>query len=554
VKQSIISNNRKEVMMRGRIVFILTMVALLFSLSVGSTQADPPGGELVIVLSSMDREIIIPSLNGNVTEHQVWNPLVDFLVYIDTKTGEPIPGLAKSWSISEDYKTYTFKIREGVKFAEGWGEFTSADAKFSIENARQSKTAGQYWEETIKDIDASDPYTLVLHLKVPRWDLLLSRFPNMPCFVPMLCKKYVESVGLKEANRHPIGTGPYKLHERRVGDFIKFEYRPIEHWRVKNPGFKYITAKVVPDEATRVAMLRSREADIIPISMDSVPMIEKEKGLRILEVPNAQMYWIVLADQALPENENFAPVLPWEADYRDAKSWERAKKVRKALNLAVNRKEIADTIFRGLAQPVYVPYFFPGQPWTDPSWKIPYDPERARQLLAEAGYPKGFEMTMYLVKHSGRPENAAVGEVVASYWEQNLGLKVNRRPIDFSTFKPMMGARKVNAAWTYGLGPIGAELSFPLGNCGPSYARYNIWLDHPWFDKAIEDVLVTCDTEKRHKLEKEIGQFFYDNSVSVALVSKSGLYGVSQKVGKWPVIPGSQWMGMNWASITFSGQ
>src|SRR5262249_48955782 len=149
-------------------------------------------------------------------------------------------------------------------------------------------------------------------------------------------------------------------------------------------------------------------------------------GLQILRIPGAGIYHVQLGGQLLPTRDTFDPNVPWVGDPKDEASQERALKVRKALNLAVDKRAVASAVFEGEGEPGLVPYFLPGTEFVPADLKpYPYDPQEAKRLLAEAGYAQGFsrEIEMLLMPWPGRAEMADVGEVVAGFWERNLGLK-----------------------------------------------------------------------------------------------------------------------------------
>jgi peptide/nickel transport system substrate-binding protein len=372
--------------------------------------------------------------------HQLnlWTSTYDFMLYA-TPDQKTTPGLAERWKASDDYKKYTFTLRKGVQFHEKWGELTAEDVKFTIDLIMRKdsiSTLAGYFQSTVDRVVVDNPYQVTFILKQPDWQLPEHLNNDIP-FVPIVCKKYVEKVGEKEANMKPIGSGPYRLIGQMPGEFIKFEAVP-NHWR-RTPDFKWATIKAVPEVSTRIAMLKN-QADIIPIPAEKVSS-SKKTGYRTFESGRKALMGRLVRYRC--RHDVFDPKI-WWADYRNTKEWEKATKVRKAMTLAINRQEILDTILAGKGALFGAAHFWPGNyPGTDPKWKTnPYAPEEAKRLLAEAGYPNGFEVTMVLLKHSGRPEAPMLGEAVAMYWEK-IGLKVKRLPEDFTTLRPRMFARKV---------------------------------------------------------------------------------------------------------------
>jgi ABC-type transport system substrate-binding protein len=184
------------------------------------------------------------------------------------------------------------------------------------------------------------------------------------------------------------------------------------------------------------------------------------------------------------------PNLPW-APLDD----ERARKVRLAFNKAVDVQAIREQIFGGFLDPTAVTMFFPGKPWTPNVKPYGFDVAQARQLMKEAGYPNCFEFTMLMVTWPGRGYGPRAGEAVASMLEKNLGCKITREPMDRAIFSRHFGAR------TY---PISRE----------------------------------PDSNARAQLQKEMAEWVYRQVPRIELGGTVALFGVSKRVGKWPLVPG----------------
>lgn len=492
-----------------------------------------------MAVGSFAKEAALPQM-ATLADSFLFHPAYEFLLYRDAQTRKLTPGLAESWSASADRKSYTFNLRRGVSFHEGYGELTSEDVKFTIELLMQKDSVNpdaNYFRDSVERIDASDPYKVVFHLKQPNWDLGY-HFSPIVGYAGIRSKKHLAAVGEDQANKRPIGTGPYRLVDRRSGDFIKYEALD-KHWRVV-PEFKTLTFKNVPEEATRLAMLRAGEADIASLSSEFKRQAERA-GVRIVFSPDAVMYYVQFLNMILPNKPTFDPKIPWVADPADPNGQARALKVRQALNLAVNRQEIIDKLFAGEGKPLHVPFYRPGTAATDPNWaSSPYDPQKAKQLLAEAGYPNGFKLTMYLVERPGAPDCVPIGEAVAIYWEK-IGLQVERRPMDFGTFRPQVTARKLGqSAWTYG-GPMMDDPAEIIHLVFPSNASIMYLAEDPYIDEAMAKIKLELDDAKRAAIERDLGKFIVDNNLAVPIATKAATWGVSQKVGEWPLLSAWGW-------------
>ena len=332
--------------------------------------------ELTVALSSFSAETLDPALQGHNVKYYL-SLMFDYLVGT-TPDGQPTQqgGLASKWENSADHKRWTFHLRKGVKFHTG-DEMTSEDVKFSLQRAMSKRSTTGYagpLRTLIQDIETPAPDRVVIVTKEPTLiiPIYLSRALSTEGMV--LPKKYLEANGDDVFARKPVGTGPYKFVEQVVGSHIKLTAVDT-HWRIGAPKYKNVTFKLVPEETTRIALLRRGEVDVTDVSRERVKELEKEGFPIHLRKDEAlvHMWWVLGPDG-------------WVAPMKD-------KRVREALNLAIDRNEIAQSIFGGRAEPAAVPF---GLTWSfkdigfkaTPEMAYPYDPARAKKLLADAGHPQ----------------------------------------------------------------------------------------------------------------------------------------------------------------------
>ena len=232
---------------------------------------------------------------------------------------------------------------------------------------------------------------------------------------------------------------------------------------------------------------------------------------------------------------------------------ERARKVRLALNLAVDKQAIMRQVLGGLGSVLGSWLTYPNDPWaTETLLKpYPYDPAKAKALLAEAGYPKGFEVTMNLTAWPGRGYLPDVGEAVATYWEK-VGLKVKRRPVDRAVFSADFRARAYSGVTlAYAAPLVGLEPWEFLIRAGYTKATGgNLFIEHPRLDEFIERLAIQPDqTERVRIMRDEMGPWLYEYIPGVAIGAVHTIVGVGPQVGEWPLIPGH--MGFhNWEYVT----
>lgn len=400
-----------------RVLASVLPLALAFGIAV----AQPSSAKtLRYAVQTFGGETFDPTLTAISTSLGFGGPLWDWLTIVD-KDGKLHPGLATSWKGSPDNKTWTFTLRKGVKFHDGT-EMTAEDLKFTLEvgfgrkEAHSSRAAK--FRKAIKSVDVVDRYTARINANKawPTFPFDISNQPGIEGIV--LPKAYIEKVGWKTYGQKPISTGVWRYVKHETGNYVEFE-AVKNHWRYKNPAFDRLRMQLVPEGSTRVAMLKTGQVDIADISLDDVKDL-KAAGFNIVNDPQPSSVRIHL----------------YGSYYKNAGPIGKLK-VRKALNLAINRQELVDTLLYGQGKPAAV---FPISPLSIgyPADLKPYryDPAEARRLLAAAGYPNGFRIKLYAVPTGGFTLYKQVTEVVAGYWEA-IGVKAEIIPTDMGTFRPM---------------------------------------------------------------------------------------------------------------------
>lgn len=355
------------------------------------------------------------------------------------------PCLAESYNISPDAKVYEFKIRRGVKFHNG-DPLTAEDVVFSFwrYKAAHAKTIHGRTEK----VEAVDPYLVRIRFKEPFPDYLEYLTPGVTTIGWVAPKKYTEKVGDAGFRKNPVGAGPYKFVEfvpgvRLVGEAFE------EYWR-KVPNIKRMEFSSISEPATRLAMVRRGEADVATL-MQGVfyEDAKKDPKIKVIDAISPNRFLVYITVQWDPNS-------PW-ADVR----------VRKAASLAIDRKTLADVHMPG-CDPVGT-IALEGDPTATPFPADPYDPERAKKLLAEAGYPKGFQGgKFYPWDGSYWP----MGEQIANYWKA-VGIRVETVLLD----RPAWMANREGGKMKGGLftdasfaPTISGRLSYLFG--GGSYGNY----------------------------------------------------------------------------------
>ncbi len=532
--------------MKRPLGIVLSIVTTLLSaLAVAPGEAARPEGTLTVAVATFGNERWLPSLYVG-AEDVVLKPLYESLLSRDPKTGELIPLLAERWQILDGGRTWRFHLRKGVQFHAGRGEVTAEDVRFTFASIAKEGSANSLAPEfrLVKSMEVEGP-----HIISVRFDKPFVTFGNrvthglFASVAYIQSKKHIETGGDDAAERHPVGTGPWKFVEHVRGDRIVYE--AVEnHWRAV-PHFKRLVFTKVPEPATRMAMLRAGSVDVIEIGGEYVDELKKV-GMRTLTMPNVAAVWVILGGQ-WPTKPTYDPKVPWAQP--DA---ERARKVRLALNLAVDKKAIVQQVLGGLGAAVGTVNYYPTDPWATKALlePLPYDPAKAKVLLTEAGYPSGFEVTMNLTAWPGRGYLPDVGEAVATYWEK-IGLKVKRRPVDRAVFAADFRARSYAGVALAYAGPIIAPEPWELfQRIAHTKSAVHLLVEHPKLDGFIERLGTEPSAAERTRImREEMGPWLYEYFPAVSIAATHSIVGVGPKVGEWPLIPGH--MGIhNWEYVT----
>ncbi len=503
-------------------VFLLVL-ALLGMVAVGTGWAQPKT-ELTVALSSFATEVLDPPLGGHLVKYYL-SMIFDYLVGT-TPDGQPSRegGIATRWENSPDFKRWTFYLRKGVKFHNG-DELTSEDVKFSImRNIGKRSTTGYAGplRTLIQDIETPAPDRVVVVTKEPTLIIPLYLSRSLSTEGMITPKKYIEAVGDDVFARKPIGSGPYKFVEQVTGSHITLTAGD-NHWRIGTPKYKTMTFRLVPEETTRIALLRRGEVDVVELSRERVKDVEKD-GFPIhyrREESILTMWWVLGADGRVPPAKD--------------------KRVREALNLALDRAEIAQSIFGGKADPAAVPL---GLSWSfkdvgfkqTPDMTYPYDLPRAKKLLADAGFASGFNLDVYAYQLPGLPEGKTMAEAVAGYWEK-LGIKSRLIPVDYPAFRKAWFDRSAPGAVGYfniaNRDWIGAYAL--LEKQAYSASKPSDTVNDPEIDGMLSQVMRQTDREKINALMRNVYTRLRSEHLGVPVVYLHSPYATSKTLAKWNV-------------------
>jgi peptide/nickel transport system substrate-binding protein len=421
---------------------------------------------------------------------------------------KPMPGspmaasLAESWSAAKDGLSYEFVLRKGIRFHNG-EPVTAEDVKFSFE--RYKGAAAKTLKERVAAVEVVDPARVRFRLKSP-WPDFMTFFGTPATGAAWIVpKKYVEKVGVDGFKKAPVGAGPYKFVSFTPGVELVLEaWEP--YWR-KVPAVKRLVFRVVPDEATRLAMLKRGEADVAySIRGALAEELKRTPGLTLKPTLGPFTEWILFADQWDPKS-------PWHD-----------RRVRLAANYAVDRDTLNQAEYLGAARVTgsIVPSAFQ---FAWPAPRYPYDPGKARQLLAEAGYPAGFDAGDIYSDFVYAPVIEAVANSL-----QTVGIRLKVRPMERAAF--------VSAHQEKKLRNLVRQASAAFGNASTRIEAFVqsrgmfAYGGQPDIDGLFDEQATMADPKRREATLHRIQQLMHERALHMPLFESAFLNGVGPRVAE----------------------
>jgi peptide/nickel transport system substrate-binding protein len=387
------------------------------------------------------------------------------------------PSLAESWTVRDDQRVYEFKLREGLTFHNG-DPFTAEDVKFTF-----LRDKAKILQEKVREVEIVDPYRVRFHLHQP-WPDFMAFYGTLATGAGWIVpKKYIERVGDDGFRKHPIGMGPYKFVSHTPG--VELVMEAVESYWRKVPHVKRLVFKSVPEGTTRLAMLKKGEVDIAyDLDVPGAEEVKRDPKLHLAFSGGIATFWLDFLEQWDPKS-------PWH-DTR----------VRLAANYALDRQALSDAERLGASPPVgnIIPQRFE---FALPIEPYPYDPARAKRLLAEAGYPNGFdagELYPY-------PPYFTLGEAVANYLGA-VGIKVKLRTMERAAFQSARLAKQLRGlcvCHSNRYGNAATRIEESVVSTGTfAYGGY------PDIDELFKRQDVETDRSERQALLQQIQQLMHE--------------------------------------------
>jgi peptide/nickel transport system substrate-binding protein len=481
--------------------------------------SEKPSGELRIAMAGIGVMRPIPWQETPFSKGYL-TLLYDFLVGANADGSlSTANSVAEKWELSPDGKTWTFWLRKGIAFHDG-AELTADDVKWSLEMVMKPESVAAFaarLRNAIQEIEVADAHRLIIRTHKP--DLWLAQDLSMAAGYEgaVLPRKYYEQVGPDGFAAKAIGSGPYRWGKGLAGSFIELQ-AVDRHWAEGVPKYKTVTYRVVPEESTRIAMIQTGEADVVSISRERVGELQG-RGLNVFVKERGSVIGCYFHQQ-------------WEGHPVGD------RRVRQALNLAINRQEIVNFVFAGQAKlmAMYPIGSFAVAAGADPELQpYPYDPAKAKQLLAEAGYPNGFETTIYSYAREDVPEMTRLIEAIAGY-AARVGVKLTI----FSTEYPVARTRRMNAKMPGHISCLGTpnrsspgDLLTLLHTLHHSSSRLT---DHkvPELDALIEAAQSASSEAEAKRLIGDLHRWLYNDYATLPVAEASIPFVANpKKVAKW---------------------
>jgi peptide/nickel transport system substrate-binding protein len=515
-------------------IAMVAAVALSFALTPAMAAETPKHGGTLIFGGETEWGFLDPHIDASGATHRVNYQLFEGLVWRDyTKPndGSPppiVPQLATSFEISDDGTEYTFQLREGVEFHDGT-PFNAGAVEFNVRRVwdedfeyfydRAGSLKGAVWKE-LKDIQIVDDHTIKFILKQP-WAFFIAQLAEptgvgIPVYMsPASIMKW----GNEEVEQHPVGTGPFKFAERVRGQRIVYERNP-DYWNQPFPYLDRIIWRPIPEASTRVNALVGGEVDMIAaVPPDNAETLAGE-GFTVATGTVPHIWWLNLNHNELP----FSDV-----------------NVRKAVNYGIDRVGMTELLLRETALPAFSMISRTSSAF-DPNWKdpYPYDPELAKEFLAKAGYPDGFETTL-------QTSTAGSGQLLPvqmAEWIQRdlakIGIKAKLETFEWNTYvghwvgglKPGQGINQISWGTNSDVWLVQTLSATSCCNSGA--------IDDPVIEELLEKMQRVTDVDLRIQLARQIHVREREQAHNVPVVNDRAPFAMSPKVKGF--IRAADWM------------
>ncbi|MBG7610161.1 MAG: ABC transporter substrate-binding protein [Anaerolineae bacterium] len=468
-----------------------------------------PTGTLVRAISTFPNSLDSPQAaerQASTTADQLYDTLV-----AATAQGTIEPLLAESWEISDDGTEYTFTLREDVVFHNG--EPFNADAVlFNWERVVASDFEYAYHWNVATAVEVVDEYTVKATLEEPNVLFLATVADNWSMIPP----GYFEEVGQEGFNEHPMGTGPFKFVEWEKGDHITMEAN-LDYW-AGAPKIETLIFRPIPESATRVAAIQTGEVDIVTrLTSEEAQGLMGAENVKVIKYAKARIFYIAFNNLTTGLDQ---PTM-------DAK-------VRQAMNYAIDVDTIIDALFDGFAEPA-TGYVASGELGYGAVEPFGYDPDKAKELLAEAGYADGFAMEM-ACPAGAYSHFEEVCETLVGFLG-DVGIDVTLEIMESGQYWDLEANKELPPIFGDSWSATGGEAFRRLkGALGGFDASYSAWSD-PEIDRLLTEIQATPDQDERAALYGELQVYMQENPPFIYLYQPVAFEAINTRVQDYKPLP-----------------
>jgi peptide/nickel transport system substrate-binding protein len=445
-------------------------------------EPEKPQGTLTVAVSTYPNTLDGP-LAAEQQTRNTSRPLYDSLIWVNDE-GELEPALAESWEISEDGLEYIFHLREGVTFHNGepfnadsvvfsWNRYINQDLAWN-ERWRMADAVEKVDDLTVK-MTTNEPKPLLLRTIATHWAIIPAG--------------YFEEVGEIEFGNKPVGTGPFMFVEMVSGDHVTYKANP-NYWKEGYPKIETLIFRPIPESATRVAAIQTGEVDIVGrLSAEEAQSLLGAPGVQVIRYPVSRVYYIAFNNMTSGVGQPTEDPL-----------------VRQAMNYAVDIQAIVDALFNGYFKPA-TGFVSTGELGYGAVEPFGYDPDKARELLAEAGYPDGFSMG-FACPAGAYANFEEVCEAIQAYLA-DVGIETDLEIMESGYYWDLEAEKELPPLF----GDSWSEMS------GEAYNRmagallgegFSSWSDETIIN-YLHDISTTVDIDARKALYEELQQYMVEN-------------------------------------------
>ncbi|MGC2871884.1 ABC transporter substrate-binding protein [Ihubacter sp. rT4E-8] len=488
--------------MKKVLTLTLALCLMLTAVSCGGGGGEETGGavkDTLTFVQAADITSLDPHIGKETPAVTVTRQIFDTLLVMD-ENNEPAPSLAESFE-QIDERTYEFKLRQDVKFHDGEA-MTADDVVFSLNRARKSNYVS-YVVDAISKVEKKDDYTVIVKTEEPYSPLLSALTVPFTAIVPQHAVEADEDAFAL----NPIGTGPYKFVEWKQGEYAKLEANA--DYFLGAPKTQNVVMKVVPEASQRVIAVETGEADLAyNISANDSKRVEEDENLQMFKGPSQSVFYLTINEN----NEKFAD-----------------KRVRQAIRYAIDKDAIVETMLYGAgmrADSVIPPSAFG---FSEKVQAYDHNIEKAKQLMADAGYPDGFSCTLSVTDDSVKNE---ICQVIQNQLKE-IGIETSIQTKEYGTWIDELGTGSHElsySGWVCVTGDADYTYYSLFHSTQVGYPGNDAFLKNKDVDKLVVAARRTADPEERQKYYDQLEELLGDLSPYAPLYYDSVNVGATKKV------------------------